>query len=208
LVVRFCFEACLTRGMGASSVSSCENAPQECARRNRRARVTCAIKCETSHRAPIHLHERDRHVTAFGWAESRAQRRDHAARNGIAPWTEALWRAIEAIEAHWLPQNGGIKKNLPGWTGGPAWAACVSVPQALAACRRHPAALLPDDPIKAAARYTTKYLIFHLGAYPATPNASAHIVAPHTALGLRIRDTPIVACLVVVGAFRQTRCKA
>jgi hypothetical protein len=28
--------------------------------------------------------------------------------------------------------------------------------------------LLPDDPIKAAARYTTKYLIFHLGAYPAT----------------------------------------
>jgi hypothetical protein len=56
-----------------------------------------------------------------------------------------------------------------------------------------PAALLPDDPIKAAARYTTKYLIFHLGAYPATPNASAHIVAPHTALGLRIRDTPIAA---------------
>ena len=48
------------------------------------------------------------------------------------------------------------------------------------------AGLLPDDPIKAAARYTTKYLIFHLGAYPATPNASAHIVAPHTALGLRI----------------------
>jgi hypothetical protein len=70
------------------------------------------------------------------------------------------------------------------------------------------AGLLPDDPIKAAARYTTKYLIFHLGAYPATPNASAHIVAPHTALGLRIRDTPIVACLVVIGAFRQTRCKA
>ncbi|WP_196236631.1 hypothetical protein [Bradyrhizobium japonicum] len=50
-----------------------------------------------------------------------------------------------------------------------------------------------DDPIKAAARYTTKYLIFHLGAYPATPNASAHIVAPHTALGLRTRDTSIVA---------------
>jgi len=70
------------------------------------------------------------------------------------------------------------------------------------------AAPLPDDPIKAAARYTTKYLIFHLGADTATPNASAHIVAPHTALGLRIRDTPIVACLVVVGAFRQTRCKA
>ena len=48
------------------------------------------------------------------------------------------------------------------------------------------AGLLPDDPIKAAARYTTKYLISHLGANPATPNASAHIVAPHTALGLRI----------------------
>ena len=71
-----------------------------------------------------------------------------------------------------------------------------------------PAALLPNDPIKAAARYTTKYLIFHLGADTATPNASAHIVAPHTALGLSIRDTPIVASLVVVGAFRQTRCKA
>lgn len=71
-----------------------------------------------------------------------------------------------------------------------------------------PPALLPHNPIKAAARYTTKYLILHLGAYPATPNASAHIVAPYTALGLRIRDTPIVARLVVIGAFGQTRCKA
>jgi hypothetical protein len=71
-----------------------------------------------------------------------------------------------------------------------------------------PTPLLPDDPIKAAARYTAKYLIFHLGALPATPNASAHIVAPHTAPGLRIRDTPVVACLVVVGAFRQTCCKS
>ena len=71
-----------------------------------------------------------------------------------------------------------------------------------------PAVLLPDDPIKAAARDTTKYLIFHLGAYPATPNANAHIVAPHTAFGLRIRDAPIVACLVVIGAFGQTRRKA
>src|ERR1700739_326816 len=68
---------------------------------------------------------------------------------------------------------------------------------------------LPDDSIKAASRYTTKYLIYrHLGAYPATPNASAHIVAPHAALGLRYRDTPIVACLIAVGAFRQTRRKA
>jgi hypothetical protein len=67
---------------------------------------------------------------------------------------------------------------------------------------------LPDDPIKAAARYTTKYVIFRLGAYPAAPNASAHIVAPYTALGLRIRDTPIVARPVVVGAFRQACCKA
>src|SRR4029078_6800919 len=31
--LRFCFEACLTRGMVASSVSSCENAWQACARR-------------------------------------------------------------------------------------------------------------------------------------------------------------------------------
>lgn len=70
------------------------------------------------------------------------------------------------------------------------------------------AGLLSDDPIKAAAGYTTKYLILHSGAYPAPPNASAHIVAPHTALSLRIRDTHIVTSLVVVGAFGQTRCKA
>jgi len=89
-----------------------------------------------------------------------------------------------------------------------AWAACVSVPQSLAACVDATTALLSDDPIKTAARYTTKYLIFHLGAYPATPNASAHIVAPHTALGLRTRDTSIVACLVVIGAFGQARRKA
>src|SRR5437762_14278323 len=89
-----------------------------------------------------------------------------------------------------------------------ALGASVSVRQSLAACRRHPAALLPDDPIKAAARYTTNYLIFHLGAHPAPPNASAHIVTPHTALGLRIGDTAVVACLVVVRAFRQTCCKS
>lgn len=70
------------------------------------------------------------------------------------------------------------------------------------------AGLLSDDPIKAAAGYTTKDLILHSGAYPAPPNASSHIVAPHTALGLRIRDTHIVTCLVVIGAFGQTRCKA
>lgn len=69
-------------------------------------------------------------------------------------------------------------------------------------------ALLSDDPIKTAARYTTKHLILHLAAYPATPNASAHIVTPHTALGLRTRDTSIVACLVVIGAFGQARHKA
>jgi hypothetical protein len=45
---------------------------------------------------------------------------------------------------------------------------------------------LLDDSIKAAARYTTKYLICrHSGACPATPDASTHIVAPHPALGLR-----------------------
>jgi hypothetical protein len=71
---------------------------------------------------------------------------------------------------------------------------CASdVPQSSGLPYATPAALLPDDPIKAAARYTTKYLIFYLGAHPAIPNASAHIVAPHTALGLRIRDTPVVA---------------
>jgi hypothetical protein len=53
LVVRFCFEACLTRDMVASSVSSCEIAWQACARRNPRERVTFAIKRETSHRVPF-----------------------------------------------------------------------------------------------------------------------------------------------------------
>jgi hypothetical protein len=94
-------------------------------------------------------------------------------------------------------------------TGGWVCAMCIRSYRSLAACRTAiPATLLPDDPIKAAARYTTKYLIFHLRAHPATPNASAHIVAPHTALGLSIRDTPVVASLVVVGAFRQTCCKS
>jgi hypothetical protein len=49
LFVRFCFEACLTRDMAASSVSSCEIAWQACARQNRRARPFVK-KCETSHR--------------------------------------------------------------------------------------------------------------------------------------------------------------
>src|SRR6476646_1986780 len=93
LVVRFCFEACLTRGMVASSVSSCKNAPQECARRNRRARVTCAIKCETSHRVPIHLHERDRHVTAFGITPS-AYTQQHG------PVCPILAKADTAFQAH------------------------------------------------------------------------------------------------------------
>ena len=53
LVVRFCFEACLTRDMVASSVSSCEIARQASTRRNRRARLTTAIKRDTSHRVPF-----------------------------------------------------------------------------------------------------------------------------------------------------------
>jgi hypothetical protein len=49
LVVRFRFEACLTRDMVdmvASSVSSCEIASQACARRNRCARVNFAMERE------------------------------------------------------------------------------------------------------------------------------------------------------------------
>ena len=53
LVVRFFFEACLTRAMVASSVSSCENAWQACAPRNWRARVARAKKSEKSHRVPF-----------------------------------------------------------------------------------------------------------------------------------------------------------
>jgi len=46
LVVRFGFEACLTRDMVASSVSSCENAWQVCAWRNRRATGTQGLPIE------------------------------------------------------------------------------------------------------------------------------------------------------------------
>jgi hypothetical protein len=46
LVLRFCFEACLTRAMVASSVSRYENASQACAQRNRRASATCAINAK------------------------------------------------------------------------------------------------------------------------------------------------------------------
>jgi hypothetical protein len=53
LVVRFLFEACLTRGMVASSVSSCEIAWQACARRNRRARVNSVMEREKSRRVPF-----------------------------------------------------------------------------------------------------------------------------------------------------------
>jgi len=73
---------------------------------------------------------------------------------------------------------------------------------------------LSDHSIKAA-RYTTKYLIGRLlGGYlrklifsPTTSDASARSIAPHDAPGLRFRDTSIVACLVAVGAFYQTRRK-
>src|ERR1700744_2698242 len=58
LVVRFCFEACLTRRMVASSVSSGEIAWQTCTRRNPRARVTFAKKCENISSNSIHLYER------------------------------------------------------------------------------------------------------------------------------------------------------
>jgi hypothetical protein len=66
---------------------------------------------------------------------------------------------------------------------------------------------LLNRPIKAAARYTTKYTIGRLSGHPTSPNASAHIIAPHAPLGLRLRNTSIVACLVAVGAFDKTRRK-
>jgi hypothetical protein len=62
LVVRFRFEACLTRDMVdmvASSVSSCEIASQACARRNRCQELTLPWSAKKRH-------ERDRHITAFG----------------------------------------------------------------------------------------------------------------------------------------------
>ena len=72
---------------------------------------------------------------------------------------------------------------------------------------------LSDHSIKAA-RYTSKYLIGRLlGAYlrklisiPTTSNACARTIAPR-APGLKLRDTSIVACLVAVRAFYQTRRK-
>jgi hypothetical protein len=58
LFVRFGFEACLTRGMVASSVSSCENAWQVCAQRNRRARVTWTNRLHLHHDAIGHNEKR------------------------------------------------------------------------------------------------------------------------------------------------------
>jgi len=61
---------------------------------------------------------------------------------------------------------------------------------------------------RAAARYTTEYPIDRrLGGHPTPPDASAHAIAPHSPVGLRLRDTSIVACLVAVRAFYQTRRK-
>src|SRR6476659_6693690 len=61
LVVRFCVEACLTRGMVCILCKFCLRW-QVCTRQIRRARVACALRCEPSHRVPIHLHERDRDI--------------------------------------------------------------------------------------------------------------------------------------------------
>jgi hypothetical protein len=61
---------------------------------------------------------------------------------------------------------------------------------------------------RAAARYTTEYPIDRrLGGYPTPSDANAHAIAPHSPVGLRLRDTSIVACLVAVRAFYQTRRK-
>ena len=64
LVVLFCFEACLTRGMVCILRKFCLRW-KVCARQIRRARVACALRCEPSHRVPIHLHERNRQIAAF-----------------------------------------------------------------------------------------------------------------------------------------------
>lgn len=74
---------------------------------------------------------------------------------------------------------------------------------------------LSDDSIEGAARYTAKYAISRrFGGYPgkrmsipAIPDAGAHIIAPHAPLGLRLRDTAVVARLVAIAAFYQTRPK-
>jgi hypothetical protein len=57
LVVRFCFEVCLTRDMVASSVSSCENRLASVRSADRRAGVNFATKRETFQSSSIHLHE-------------------------------------------------------------------------------------------------------------------------------------------------------
>ena len=121
-------------------------------------------------------------------------------------WSRVSRHQGANISRHWHRYKRNVLPHGVNRRPAAAVAACVSVPQSsgLPYARR----ALPDDPIKAAARYTTKYLIFHLGTHAASSNASPHIVAPHTALGLRIRDTPVAACLVVVGAFRQTCSKS
>jgi hypothetical protein len=64
LVVRFRFEACLTRGMVASSVRLVKalgkRAPDECGAQG----LPVAAEGEIFHRVPVHLYERDRHMAA------------------------------------------------------------------------------------------------------------------------------------------------
>jgi len=67
---------------------------------------------------------------------------------------------------------------------------------------------LLNRPIKATARYTSEYHIGRLNGDSTTPYASAHLITPHTPLGLGLRDTSIVACRAAVRAFNQTRRKS
>jgi hypothetical protein len=92
LVVRFCFEVCLTRDMVASSVSSCEIAWQACARRTGAASVTIAIKRETFQSSSIHLHEFVRCIVPRPDETVREQRRVSAPRQCVG--VEARVRSV------------------------------------------------------------------------------------------------------------------
>jgi hypothetical protein len=64
LVVRFCFEACLTGDMVASSVSSCEIAPQGALGETGAQGLPVP---NAKHRIEFHSsHDRNRDITAFG----------------------------------------------------------------------------------------------------------------------------------------------
>jgi hypothetical protein len=123
-----------------------------------------------------------------------------------------LWLCVGQAE-NTSPLPAAVVSTFAASTGGKIHSEAVKIEFAAEGNVTKAASPLSDHSIKAA-RYTSKYLIGRLlGAYlrklisiPTTSNACARTIAPR-APGLKLRDTSIVACLVAVRAFYQTRRK-